>query len=169
MLRRWTVLLLVGLWPLAGACGPQPDIRAHLKIEPLISGYYDDGVTPAGENRMLPSLTFQFKNEGDVPIASVPLVVAFWRVGDPGEQESKQIPGIGREPLAPGATSEPITVRSGIGYTSPYPRVEFFTHSQFVDFYVRAFAKQRGTSIPVGEFSIERRVLPSARQDGGRP
>ena len=169
MFRRWPVLLLACLWLLAGACGPQPDLKAHLKIEPVLTGYYDDGVIANGENRLLPSMTFRFRNDGEIPISNVSLIVSFWLVGADGEKESKQIRGIGSEPLAPGATSEPITVRSSFGYTSPYPRAEFFTHSRFVDFYLKAFAKRRGTSIPIGEFPIDRRLLPAARRDGSRP
>ena len=161
------ILACVGLTA-AAACGPQPDLRT-LKLVPTMSGYYDDGVQPDGQNRLLPSMTFQLKNEGTLPITYVDLVIAYWPKGADGEKDSKQIHGITGTPLEPGAASEPITVRSGIGFTSLYPRAEFFSRPEFVDFIIKAFAKHRGRTVSLGEHLVERRLLPAARKDGTRP
>jgi hypothetical protein len=171
--RRSPVILLVCLWLIAGsACGPQPDLKT-VKLIPGISGYYDDGVVrdgrDKGQNRLLPTVTFQLKNEGNLPVDYVDLTVAFWRLHDDGELDSKLIQAIDRAPLAPGATSDSITVRSDVGYTSPAARAEFFLLSTFVDFKVKVFARRAGTNVTLGELPVERRLLPAARKDGLHP
>src|SRR6187402_2984549 len=111
MRRRWPVILLGSLWLIvSAACGPQPNLATDLKLTPTISGYYDDGITPAKMNRILPSITFELKNVGTLPITNVDLVATFWENGADGELDSKQIRGIEKTPLEPGATSETITV-----------------------------------------------------------
>jgi hypothetical protein len=170
MFRRAPVLVaFCVLLAAASACGPEPDLRTSLKLVPTISGYYDDGVLPSGESRLLPSLTFQLKNEGDLPIDHVDLVIAYWEVGADGENDSNQIKGIGSDALAPGQTSEPMTVRASIGYKGYGARADFFTSVRYRGFIVKVFAKRRGKTTPLGEFPVEQRVLPTARKDGARP
>jgi hypothetical protein len=169
MSRRPLVLLLACCWLVAAsACGPQPDLET-LKLVPALSGYYDDGQTADGQNRLLPSVTFHLKNDGDVPFTNVDLTLAFWRLGDNTNLDSKQIRGIMGTPLEPGATSESITVRSGLGYTSLETPIDFFTNAEFVDFTVKVFAKRAGRTVSLGELPVERRLLPAARRDGNRP
>jgi hypothetical protein len=97
------------------------------------------------------------------------VTVAFWRVQDDGELDSKLIQAVRRTPLAPGATSESITVRSGVGYTSPAAPAEFFLNKDFVDFKVKVFARRAGTNVTLGELPVERRLIPAARKDGLHP
>jgi hypothetical protein len=170
---RWPVLLSACLWLIAGsACGPQPDLKA-VKLVPGLSGYYDDGIVQEGrdkgQNRLLPSVTFRLKNDGTLPVDYLDLTVAFWRLNDDGELDSKLIQGVGRAPLAPGATSDSITVRSDVGYTSPAVPAEFFLMRDFVDFKVKVFARRAGTNVTLGELPVERRLLPAARKDGLQP
>jgi len=170
MLRRAPLLVALCFWLAAGsACGPEPDLRKSLKLIPTISGYYDDGVLPSGEARLLPSMTFQLKNEGDLPIDHVDLVIAYWEVGADGENDSNQIKGIGSTALAPGQTSEPMTVRASIGYKAFGARADFFTSVRYRGFIIKVFAKRKGKTTPLGEFPVEQRVLPSVRKDGTRP
>lgn len=162
--RRSPVLIAVGCWLIASsACQPSIDLSTSLKLLPSLSGYYHNGLNAAGENHYLPSITFQLKNEGDAPLTSVDLSVIFWQKAEAGEREldSKYIRGVGSAALAPGATTEPITVRASVGYTSPYSGMEIFSHSQFKDMVVKLFAKKQGKTTKLGEISIEHRVLPS--------
>jgi hypothetical protein len=173
MLRRSSVLILASLWLIADwGCGPQPDLTA-LKLVPQISGYFDDGIVQEGQdigqNRILPSVTFQIKNEGKLPVNYADITVAFWRVVEDGEKDSKLLHSIGREGLAPGASSESITVRSTVGYTSPVAPADFFSQSAFVDFKVKVFARRSGINATLGEIIVERRLLPTARKDGFHP
>ena len=174
MLRRSSVLALVCLGLIADwGCGPQPDLKA-IKLIPQISGYVSDGIVPqgerdAGQNRILPSVTFQIKNEGTLPIDYVDVTIAFWPVGSDGEKDSKLIHAIGSTPLAPGATTETLTVRSGVGFTSLLAPAEFFSSTYFVDFKVKVFARRAGTNASLGEIIVERRLLPVTRKDGLHP
>jgi hypothetical protein len=158
-------LSLVATW----GCGPEPDLQS-LKLISQLSGYYDDGPVlegpEKGQNRLLPTVTFQLKNEGALPITYVDLTLAYWRVTDDGDA---LVQGIGATPLAPGATSESITVRSSVGYTSPHARAEFFTHSAFIDFKVKVFARRAGRNASLGELAVERRLLPATPRSGLRP
>ena len=169
-MRRWPVVLLGSLWLIASAaCGPQPNLATDLKVTPTISGYADAGITPDKQNRILPSITFELKNEGNLPITNVDLVVAFWEVGADGEQDSKQIRGIEKTALEPGATSETITVRASVGYTHPGPRADMFTNSLYKGFIAKIFAKRSGKTTRLGEFPIEARLLPAVSKDGSHP
>ena len=53
-----------------------------------------------------------------MPVDSVQLTLSFWPTGADGELDSIEVRGIGREAVAPGAASEPILVRSTVGYTT---------------------------------------------------
>ena len=170
MRRRLLSLPLVAFGlVITWACGPTPDLTT-IKLVPTMTGYYDNGPMPStGENHLLPSVTFQLKNEGTLPLTNVDLVLAFWPNGADGEKDSKQIRAIKDQPLEPGATGEPITVRSDVGFRSLYPRAEFFGRPEFVDFTIRVFAQRNGRTVKLGEVPVERRLIPAARRDGSRP
>jgi hypothetical protein len=169
MRRRSYVSLLACLWLIAGwGCGPQPNLATDLKFQPTLTGYADEGIQN-GLNKIVPSITFQLKNEGTLPITNVDLVVAYWPVGADGELDSKQIRGISGEPLTPGATSEPITVKASVGYTHEGPRADMFTNSQFKGFTIKVFAKRAGKTTRLGEYPVEARLLPAVRKDGSHP
>ena len=166
MARRFAVSVLAALWLVSSwGCGPQPRLT-DLTLVPTLSGYYDDGVQPDRQNRLLPSMTFQLKNGGAIPVNNVDLVVAFWEVGADGELDSKQIRGLSGEPLQPGATGEPITVRSSVGYKYPGPRAEMLTNRDFKGFIIKVFAKRGGRQAKLGEFPIDARLLPAAKTGG---
>ena len=65
-----------------------------------------------------------------------------------------------------GATSDPILVRSGVGYTIAQARAELFTNSMFKDFTAKVFAKRGGKIVKLGEFKIDRRIIPHSATDG---
>jgi hypothetical protein len=158
MMRRAHAIVLALLLAGAAGCGPQLDLA---KLEPtdVVSGYYDDGVKD-GLNRLLPSISFRLKNNGAVAASEVQLTVSFWRDGDDGEKDSLEVAGIGGEAVPQGGTTPPILVRAKVGYTLAQPRDELFTHSLFTDFTARIFAKRGGKIVPLGQFRIERRILP---------
>ena len=159
--RRSPVLVAVCFWLIASAaCEPSIDLSKSLKLITSLTGYYDNGKNPAGENHFLPSITFQLKNEGDQPLTYVDMTIAFWQA-DAGELDSKYIKGISGDALTPGATTEAITVRSSLGYTSPAVGAQIFTLSTFKDMVVKVFAKRRGKTTKLGEITVEHRVLPS--------
>ena len=151
------------------ACAPGADLKTVLKPTDVLSGWYDNGVNKEGLNHLLPSVTLRLKNESDRPVSGVDLMVSFWQVGADGESDSKQVLGIGTSPVPPGGMSDPITVRSTVGYTLEQPRAELFTHNLFKDFVAKLFAKRGGSMVAIGEITIERRLLPSLPRGSGRP
>ena len=168
-MRRRSAVAFVSLWLIAtGACSAQPDLAKDLKVVPGITGYADGGIQ-GGLNRILPSITFSLRNEGQLPITNVDLVAAFWQVGDDGEKDSMQVRGISGSALEPGATSETLTVRSTVGYSHEGPRADMFKNSLYKGFIVKLFAKRSGKTVRLGEFPIEARLLPAVQKDGSRP
>jgi hypothetical protein len=158
MRRLGNAILLAVVLASAARCGPQLDLA---KLEPteILTGYYDDGVRD-GLNRLLPSISFRLKNNDAVPASEVQLTVSFWRDGDDGEKDALEISGIGSDQVSPGNATPPILVRAKVGYTLEQPRDELFTHSQFKDFTAKIFAKRGGKIVPIGQFRIDRRILP---------
>ena len=160
--RRSPVLVAVCFWLIAGAaCEPAIDLSKSLKLIPTLTGYYDNGLNANKLNQYLPSITFQLKNEGDMPLSNIDMSIAFWEVGADGELDSKYIRGIGSTALAPGATSEAVTVRASVGYESPYFGEQIFSNSRFKGMVVKVFAKRRGKTTKLGELLVDQRVLPS--------
>jgi hypothetical protein len=161
--RLAAVLLLLGA---SIGCGPSLNL-SKLQVTDVLSGWYDDGVKD-GLNHLLPSISFRLKNTDAVEASRVDLTVGFWQNGADGENDSLEVVGIGKTPVAPGGSSDPILVRAPHGYTIEQPRDEFFTHSQFKDFKVKIFAKRGGSIVPIGEFTIDRRILPHVTETAGR-
>jgi hypothetical protein len=169
MLQRTAVLVLAGAaFAASAACGPEPDLATALKAVPGITGYRHGGVDSMGQHRLLPSITFQLKNDGDVPMTYVDINVSFWREGDATEQDSKLIKGITSTPLAPGTTGDSITVDASIGYTSPVSTEQAFTSVEYKPFIVKLFAKRRGRTTLLGEYPVDQRVLPAAQPSGSQ-
>lgn len=163
MPSRLYAALALGLALVGSSCGPQVDLT-KLEVADVISGYYDFGVVPdgphKGENKLVPQVNFRLKNNGAVPVDHVALTVSFWQVGADGENDSKEIIGIGATEVPPGESSDTLLVRSQVGYTTPAARSELFDHSQFKDFTVKFFAKRSGKIVPIGERTIDRQIIP---------
>lgn len=147
----------------ASAC-TQVDLKTTLEIQEMSSGYHDAGLTEAGLNKLVPSLTFRIKNISSESINSVDLMVFFWGVENeqPRELDEVLLNAIGSGGLAPGALTEPIVVRSKQGFSIEQARAELFNHGQFRDTTAKVFMKRSGTIVPFGEFTTERRLLLSA-------
>ncbi len=147
----------------ASACA-QVDLKTALEIQELSSGYYDAGITDAGLNKLVPSVTFRIKNISSKAISSVDLMVFFWGVENelPVELGEVLLTAIGGGGLAPGALTEPIVVRSRQGFSIDQPRAELFGHGLFRDTTAKVFMKRSGKIVPFGEYTTERRLLLSA-------
>lgn len=160
-MKKWFGLALLTLVLAAtSSCGPRVELEKALTVTDVFSGWYDFGLVN-GENKLVPSISFKLQNVGDTPLSRVDLLVSFWPVGADGELDSKQVAAVGDE-LPPGQFTELILVRSNTGYTTPVARNELFTHSQFKDFIVKVFAKKGGRFAPLGEFTVERRIIPQS-------
>jgi hypothetical protein len=159
MRTSFAACLLVAALVVGGGCGLGVDLDKALTVTDVSSGWYDFGLV-GGLNKMVPQVSFRLKNVASKPLNQVQLIVSFWPDGADGDLDSKNVDGIGGTSVAPGDSTDPIMVRADTGYTLEQPRNELFSHSAFKDFTAKVFAKRDGKIVRLGEFKIERRILP---------
>lgn len=157
--RSWKVLAVIAALAGATSCSPEVDLAATLDTRDVFTGWYDNGVRD-GLNHLVPSVSFRLHNKGSQSINHVQMTVSFWQAGADGEWDSKEVRGIDEALLPPGASTDPVLVRAGVGYTLEQRRAELFTHSAYKDAVVKLFAKRGGRIVALGEHTIERRILP---------
>ena len=153
-------LWLVFLAALATAsCGPKVDLTKGLQVVDVSTGWWDAGVVN-GQNKLVPSVTFKFKNVSDQTLDVLQANVVFRRVTEDKEWGSSFVKITGTEGLAPGATSESQTVKSQLGYTGSESRQQMLDNAQFVDAKIELFAKY-GTIQwqKVGEYPVPRTLI----------
>lgn len=167
--RALAVSLTVAGAALAATACNGVDLSKNLAVTPVLSGYYDAGLLD-GWSHLLPNLTFKLKNTGSVPItAGIRVTVSFWFAGDAdGENDSIVLPGI-EETLAPGAETADITARAPHGFRLEGARADFFHHSLFKDMTARVFVQRRGTIYALGEFPIDRLIIPNVSSTAKHP
>lgn len=142
-------------------CAQSVDVEKVLTITDVHTGWYDAGVQPDGKNKLVPSISLRLQNISEQPIKSVHLNAIFRRVDEPqvgwGEH---YVRAIGPEGLAPGATTQPIVLRSNLGYTGTQPRLQMLQNREFVDAKVEIYAKHGSrTWARLGEYQIDRQLL----------
>jgi hypothetical protein len=151
----------------SAACGASVDL-SKLAVAESFTGWYDNGVKD-GRNHLVPSISFKLQNTGTSPANEVQVVVSFWRDGDDGEYDGKEVRGLGAEALSPGASSAPILVRAEHGYTLEQPRAELFTHSGFKDVTAKILAKRDGRVVRLADVKIDRRIIPRLAAGAASP
>ena len=143
----------------AGCGGPPVDLTKGLEIVDASTGWYDAGPVN-GQNKLVPSISFKLKNVSDQPLVALQINAVFRRLNDKDEWGSAFIAVTKSDGLPPGATSQPITIHSQLGYTGTDPRAQMLQHSQFVDAKVDLFAKYASLQwVRIGERPIERRLI----------
>ena len=138
------------------------DLTTQVEVVDVSSGYYDNGLTAAGLNHLVPSITFSLRNISDREVSSIDMVVMYWAEGQDTEQDESLLRVVGGSGLPAGATSESVVSRSRIGFTLATARAELFNHSQFRDWTAKLFLKRGGKIVPAGEYKIEHKLLLSA-------
>ena len=153
------LLLLLALASFAG-CGPTVDLTKGLQVSIVDSGWYDLGIVN-GQNKLVPTVVFTLHNISEQKLVTLQINALFRRVTENTEWGSGFLTVAGSQGLAPGATSDPITIKSQLGYTgSDQSRQEMLQNSQFVDAKVELFAKYGSTQwVKVGAFPITRQVM----------
>jgi hypothetical protein len=140
-------------------CGPTIDLKTALQVENVSTGWYDLGVI-GGQNKLVPSVTFTFKNVSDQTLPTLQGNIIFRRMGENEEWGSGFLRVAGSEGLAAGASSAPLTVKSQLGYTGSEPRQQMLANSLFVDARVQIFAKYGSTQWTlISEHPVERQLL----------
>jgi hypothetical protein len=131
-------------------------------LEPLevTTGWFDSGILADGKNKLVPSVQLKLRNKSDQPISSVQINAIFRRVTEQ-EMWGEHYGWVVRsEELGPGQATEPIVLRSSLGYTGEQPRMQILQHSGFIDAKVELYLK-KGSQVwaKLGEFPIERQLL----------
>ena len=153
------LLLLLALVSTA-ACGPTVDLTKGLEVTVVNSGWFDLGIVN-GQSKLVPTIVFTLRNTSDQKLVTLQINALFRRVSENTEWGSGFLTVAGSQGLAPGATSDPITIKSQLGYTgSDQSRQEMLQNSQFVDAKVEVFAKYGSTQwVKVGAFPITRQLM----------
>jgi hypothetical protein len=141
------------------SCAPTVDLTKGLQVVDVSTGWWDAGVVN-GQNKLVPTVTFKFKNVSDQKLDVLQANVVFRRVTEDKEWGSSFVKITGTEGLAPGATSDSQTVKSQLGYTGSEPRQQMLENTQFVDAKIQIFAKYGSIQWEkIGEYSVPRTLI----------
>lgn len=137
------------------------DVDRVLEITDVRTGWYDEGVV-AGQNKLVPSISLRLENVSDDVVSFIQLNAVFHRAIDAeepplGDHFIQAIDGGG---LAPGASGDPLVMRSGFGYTGAETRMQMLQNRSFVDARVEIYGKSGSRPWTLmGDFLIERTLL----------
>jgi hypothetical protein len=142
------------------SCGASEAAVEALEPIEVVTGWFDDGIVEGQKNKLVPSVTLKLRNKSDQPVRSIQINAIFRRVGEQemwGEYFGWAIRG---EPLAAGATTNTLVMRSALGYTGEQPRMQMLQNQNFVDAKVEIYLKQ-GSRVwaKLAEYPIQRQLL----------
>lgn len=158
-MRVPSLVLVATLALVAAGCGKPVDLTQHLEVVDVSTGWWDQGIVD-GQNKLVPSITFKFKNNSEQSLGTLQANILFKRVGEDTEWSSGYVKVVGSEGLPPDGTSPEQSVKGQKGYTGTEPRHLMLANAQFVDARVEVFAKYGSTQWePVGSYTVERRLL----------
>jgi hypothetical protein len=136
------------------------DVQKDLKIVDVHSGWYDAGIQADGKNKLVPSISIRLQNISQQPISGVQLNAIFHRAGETQVWGEHFVRAIGSDELAAGATTNPIVLRSNLGYTGVQSRLQMLKNKEFVDGTVEIFGKHGSrTWAKMGAYNIDRQLL----------
>jgi len=143
------------------ACGGPPvPIDKAVRVEQVVTGWFDAGVTDDGKNKIVPSISLKLTNTTERPLGGIQLNCIFRRVGDPDEWSTALVRAVDNDGLPPGASSKPVVVRAPQGYTGLQPRSQLLENRLFVDAKVVVFGKHGSqTWVRLGDYKIDRQLL----------
>src|SRR5687767_5706593 len=98
----FVVAVLVAL--VTAGCGPSVDLATGLQAINVTTGWWDSGIVD-GQNKLVPTVTFQFKNVSDQTLSTLQGNVIFRRAGEQDEWGAHYVKITGSEGLAPAAVS----------------------------------------------------------------
>jgi hypothetical protein len=157
MVRSASLVVLLAL--VCAGCGPGVDLTKALRVLDVSTGWFDAGVVD-GKNKLVPSLAFKLKNESSRQLGTLQVNALFRRVTEKDEWGSGFRTVAGYAGLAPGETSDLLTIRSQLGYTGTDPRQQMLENQAFVDAKVELFAKYGSVQwTRLGEYSIARQLI----------
>jgi hypothetical protein len=154
-MRRAASLLLFCCLAAAGCGGPTVDLPKNLEVKDVTTTWWDAGVVD-GSNKLVPMITFTVVNHSDQKLDQLQLNVVFRRLNEPQVDWGSAFlmnptPG----GLAAGASSEPFTLKSNLGYKGTDPREVIMRSQFFIDAKVDVYAKYSSVQWKkIGEYPI---------------
>jgi hypothetical protein len=143
----------------SSACGSQVDLSKAVELVDIQTGYYDMGIVN-GQTKLVPQAILHVKNVSDRALPGFQISASYWLVGDDGMKDEMIVQHLVAKDLAPGATSETIVLRANFGFSAAVSRAEVFTHSAYRDFTMKVFGKTSGRIAKLGEFTVDRKIVP---------
>ena len=157
-LRRSSLPLFVALAAALAACESR-EVEKVLEVTEVQTGWYDAGIVN-GENKIVPSVSFQLRNVSDESIANVQILTVFRRQNEAESWGDRMMRGVGSDGLGAGETGATLVARNTLGYTGIEPRAQMLRNKEFIDAKVDLFARHGSrTWMKIGEFPIERKLL----------
>jgi hypothetical protein len=155
-----TLPVLVAALALTLGCRQSIDPTTVLEAHDIVTGWYDAGIVEGQMNKLVPSISLKLRNKSDEPVRSIQVNAIFRRVGEAEMWGEHFTWAVQREALAPGASTDELVLRSGLGYTGEQPRLQMLQNREFVDAKVEIFLRQ-GSRVwaKLAEFPIERQLL----------
>jgi len=158
-MRPPVCLLVLAALIASAACGPKVDLSKSLVILDVSTGWFDAGIVD-GQNKLVPSISCRVKNNSNQTLHTLQVNTLFRHGDDKDEWGSAFLTAAGTSGLAPGATSERLTMRSQQGYKSTEPRQQMLQNSHFVDAKVELSAKYGSTQwVRIGDYAVERKLM----------
>ena len=157
-MRRIALLLLLVA---ATGCRRNVEVEKALAITDVHTGWYDAGLQPDGKNKLVPSLSMRLKNVSSDRVSSVQLVAIFRRINEPEVAWGEHfVRAIGPNGIGPGESTNPIVLRSNLGYTGTESRLQLLQHKGFVDARVDIFGRHGSRNLTkMSEQKIDRQLL----------
>jgi hypothetical protein len=156
MSRIAAVLLVAAL---SAGCS-SIEVEKAVTISDVQTGWYDAGLVEGQKNKLVPSISLRLQNISQDDIESVQLNAIFRRVGEQEAWGEHYVMAINRDGLAPNAKTNPIVLRSNLGYTGTQSRMQMLQNREFVDARVEIYGKQGSrTWVKLAEHQIARNLL----------
>lgn len=155
---RIAALALALALSLTGTACTRVDLLAVVEPIDVVTGYYETGMVN-GQHRMVPSVTLKLRNRSAEPIRGVEMLAVFRQVNDEknwGEHYGWAI----RQPLAAGASTPDIVMRSEFGFTGDDPPLKIMESRLFVDALVRVMVRKGSQQwVLLAEYRIPRQLV----------
>jgi hypothetical protein len=143
------------------SCGASVDAVAALEPVDVTTGWFDDGIVEGGKNKLVPIVSMKLRNKTDQELSAIQINAIFRRVGEQemwGEYFGWAIPR--QNPLAGGAQTGTLVMKSTLGYTGEQPRMQMLQNQQFVDAKVEIYLKQGSKVLAkLAEYPIQRQLI----------
>ena len=158
-MRASGCLLIIGTLLVSPGCRRTVDLSQSLQVVDVSTGWFDAGIVD-GQNKLVPSISLRVKNNSNQTLHTLQVNTLFPHGDDKDEWGSAFLTAAGTSGLAPGATSERLTMRSQQGYKSTEPRQQMLQNSHFVDSKVELSAKYANKQwTRIGDYPIERKLI----------